>query len=170
MPIFGVQIIYGIIYIKKIIMKKSIKTGVLFCIFCSLLCLSSCNCHSSDKKAADEKGACCKKAADEKGACCKKAADENSLTIVANVTVQAEYKDELLKAFEKVVDATRKESGNISYDLYEDTSNPLRFTFVETWESQSAIESHNSSAHFLEFASAIEGKAGLDVSTLKQKF
>jgi quinol monooxygenase YgiN len=133
-------------------MKKSIKNGVLFSLLCSLLYLSSCTCHSSDKKAADEK-----------------VANENSLTIVANVTVIPEYKEELLQAFQKVVDATRKEPGNISYQLFEDTSNPLRFTFIETWESQSAIDSHNNSAHFQEFAATVDGKASLEVFVLKQK-
>jgi quinol monooxygenase YgiN len=134
-------------------MKKSIKNGVLFGIFCSVLCLVSCTCHSSDKKVAEEK-----------------VADKNSLTIVANVTVQPEFKDVLLQAFQKVVDGTRKEAGNISYNLYEDTSNPLRFTFVEIWKSQSAIDSHNNSDHFKEFAATVEGKAELEVSILKQKF
>lgn len=96
-----------------------------------------------------------------------KSGDE--LLIIANVTAKAEYKDELMKAFEKVVEGTRKEAGNVSYDLYVDTSNPLKFTIVEVWKSQDAINIHNETEHFKEFVKAVDGKADLDVKTLKQK-
>ncbi|MDR2927346.1 MAG: antibiotic biosynthesis monooxygenase [Cytophagaceae bacterium] len=94
---------------------------------------------------------------------------ENELTIVAHVRVYPEYKDELAPAFRAIVEGTRKESGNISYILYEDIDNPLNLTFVEEWKSKEAIEAHNKSVHFLEFAKAVEGKADLDVVVLKQK-
>jgi quinol monooxygenase YgiN len=93
-----------------------------------------------------------------------------TLTIVANVTVYPEFKDDMLPAIEAVVEATRREEGNISYDVFEDTANPLRFTFIENWKSQSAIASHNASAHFIEFAKALENKADLEAFTLKQKY
>jgi quinol monooxygenase YgiN len=91
------------------------------------------------------------------------------LLIIAHVTTKAEYKDELMKAFEKVVEGTRQEAGNISYDLYVDTSNPLKFTIVEQWKSQDAINIHNETSHFKEFVKAIDGKADLDVTVAKQE-
>jgi quinol monooxygenase YgiN len=84
--------------------------------------------------------------------------------------VYPEFKDELLPAIEAVVQATRQEEGNVSYDVYEDTSNPLRFTFIEHWKSQSAIDSHNASDHFIEFAKALENKADLEAFILKQTY
>jgi quinol monooxygenase YgiN len=96
-----------------------------------------------------------------------KSGDE--LLIIAHVTTKAEYKDELVKAFEKVVEGTRREAGNIAYDLYVDTSNPLKFTIVERWKSQDAINIHNETNHFKEFVKAIDGKADLDVKIMKQK-
>ncbi|NDV54545.1 antibiotic biosynthesis monooxygenase [Parabacteroides sp. 52] len=92
------------------------------------------------------------------------------LTIVAHVTVKSAYKDDLMKAFKTVVDATRKEAGNVSYVLLEDVNNPLKFTFVEVWKSQEAIDIHNNSDHFKAFVKAVEGKADLEVSVLKAKF
>jgi len=92
------------------------------------------------------------------------------LTIIAHVTAKAEYKAELLKAFQDVVEGTRKEPGNVSYVLCEHVDNPLKFTFVEVWKSPEAIEAHNNSAHFKKFAKAIEGKADLEVYTMKQKY
>ena len=98
------------------------------------------------------------------------AVQDESLTIVATIVVKSEYKDEVLKAIKTVVDATRKESGNIFYDVFEDVSNPLKFVFIETWKSQAAIDSHNKAAHFNDFVKAVEGKATLEASILRQKF
>ena len=94
--------------------------------------------------------------------------DKDELVIVAHITVKAENKDVLMKALEKVVAGTRTEAGNVAYDLYVDTSNPLKFTLIEVWKSQKAIDEHNQTAHFKEFVKAIEGKADLDVSVIKQ--
>ncbi|MDR1632199.1 MAG: antibiotic biosynthesis monooxygenase [Dysgonamonadaceae bacterium] len=95
---------------------------------------------------------------------------EEPLTIVATITMKPEFKAEILNAVKTVVDATRKEPGNIFYDVFEDVKNPLKLTFIETWKSQSAIDSHNNSAHFKAFVKAVEGKATLEASVLKQKF
>lgn len=95
---------------------------------------------------------------------------ENELVIVAHVTVKPGHIDELTKAFKAVVDGTRKEAGNVSYVLYEHADNPMKFTFVEVWKSQAAIDAHNSSAHFNDFVKAVDGKADLEVYTMKKKF
>jgi CRISPR-associated protein Cas8b1/Cst1 subtype I-B len=125
-------------------MKKNFIKGVLFCFFCSLFLFAS----FTEKQAVQDE----------------------TLTIVATVTVKPEFKDDVLKAIKTVVDATRKEPGNIFYDVFEDIKNPLKFVFIETWKSQAAIDSHNKSAHFNNFVKAVEGKATLEASTLRQKF
>ncbi|MDR1938270.1 MAG: antibiotic biosynthesis monooxygenase [Tannerellaceae bacterium] len=132
-------------------MKKGIKSSMLYGVFYSLLLLCSCTSGVKEQEAKEEVSA-------------------DKLTIVANVTVYPEFKDELLPVIEAVVEGTRKEAGNISYDVFQDTSNPLRFTFIEHWKSQSAIDAHNASAHFIEFAKAVENKATLEAFTLKQKY
>lgn len=91
------------------------------------------------------------------------------LKIVAVIVVKAAYQNELEKVFHTIVDETRKESGNVSYDLHQDTSNPLRYTILELWKSQAAIDEHNASAHFKTFVAAIEGKVeGLTVDIIKK--
>jgi len=125
-------------------MEKYLKKGVLFGIFCSLFLFSS---FTDNQDVGNE-----------------------TLTIVATVTVKPEYREDVLKAIKTVVDATRKEQGNIFYDVFEDVKNPLKFVFIETWKSQAAIDSHNQSAHFNNFVKAVDGKATLEANTLKQKF
>jgi quinol monooxygenase YgiN len=125
-------------------MKKHFKKGLLFGILCSLFLFGS----FTDKQVVNDE----------------------TLTIVASLTAKPEYKDDVLKAIKTVVDATRKETGNISYNVFEDVKNPLKFVFIEKWKSQAAIDSHNKSAHFNEFVKAVKGKADLEASILKQKF
>ncbi len=127
-------------------MKKLFTSGVLLVALCSMFLFSSFT-FAGEKSNQD-----------------------GELTIVANVTVKAEHKNDIMKAFKAVVDATRKEPGNVSYALYENVSDPLKFTFVEVWKSQQAIDEHNSSRHFNDFVKAVDGKADLEVLILKQKF
>ncbi|MDH6358439.1 putative quinol monooxygenase [Parabacteroides sp. PF5-9] len=96
--------------------------------------------------------------------------NEGELTIVAHVTVNAAYKSEVLKALEAVVEGTRKEEGNVAYVVWEDTSNSDKLTIIEVWKSQQAIDYHNNTDHFKAFVKAIEGKADLEVYTMKKKF
>jgi len=125
-------------------MKSYLKKGVLFGLFCSLFLFGS---FADNQAVKDE-----------------------TLTIVATITAKPEFKEDVLKAIKTVVDATRKETGSIFYDVYEDVNNPLRFVFIETWKSQEAIDSHNKSAHFTTFVKAVEGKATLEAGTFRQKF
>lgn len=91
------------------------------------------------------------------------------LKIVAVVIVKAAYQEELEKIFRTVVNETRKEAGNTSYDLHQDVSNPLKYTILEDWKSQEAINEHNQSTHFNAFVTAIEGKIeGLIVDVIKK--
>jgi quinol monooxygenase YgiN len=129
----------------------------MFTVFCSALAMFSCNCKTATKDEASKKSCCTQPTGEE-------------LIIVAHVLVHPEFKEELLNAFQAVVKGTHTEEGNISYDLYEDINNPLKFTFIEYWKSPAAIDAHNASAHFQEFAKAIEGKADLDVTTMKHKY
>lgn len=93
------------------------------------------------------------------------------LKIVATIIVKADCKDELIDAFHTIVDETRKEVGCVSYDLHQNVENPLKYTILEVWKSQQAIDAHNDSVHFKAFVAAIEGKVdGLTVDVLKQVY
>ena len=91
------------------------------------------------------------------------------LKIIAAIVVKAAYQEELEKVFHTVVDETRKETGNVSYDLHQDCQNPLKYTILEVWKSQAAIDEHNASTHFKAFVTAIEGKVdSLTVDVIKK--
>jgi quinol monooxygenase YgiN len=136
-------------------MKKSVNIYLMLCIMFSALVLSSCKTSPAGGEAQQVP------AANVTG---------QELIIVAHISVYPEHRDEILKALEAVVNGTRTESGNIAYTLYEDASNPLKFTIIEYWKSQQAINEHNSTTHFNEFVKIIGGKADLDVHTMKHKY
>lgn len=80
------------------------------------------------------------------------------ITIVARNIVKPGMRDAFLKAVEPLIAGSRAESGNISYDLYEDMADPSAFCFIEHWKDADAVAAHNASSHFAEW---VEKKGGL---------
>lgn len=93
------------------------------------------------------------------------------LKIVAVIVVKAAYQEDLKPLFHTIVNETRKESGNISYELHQDIKNPLKYIMLEVWESQEAIDEHNASAHFNAFVAAAQDKLdSLTVDVIKKVY
>lgn len=76
-------------------------------------------------------------------------------TIVARAEVLPGKEKEFMAQANLVIESTRKEAGNISYNLYQNPENPSSFLFYEEYTDQEAIAAHGSSAHFNAFAAAI---------------
>lgn len=95
----------------------------------------------------------------------------SELKIIATIVVKPEHKESVIKALHNVVDATRKEDGNVSYDLHQNISSDLSYTILEVWKSQEAINLHNDSSHFNEFKKAIDGKiSDLKIDIVKKVY
>ncbi len=94
-----------------------------------------------------------------------------TLKIIANIVVKKEFNDTVYSAMTKLVDCTRTESGCIYYALHRDTKNPFKYIMLETWESQSAIDSHNASEHFKEFSQFAKDKLEcIEVSIVEEMY
>ena len=74
---------------------------------------------------------------------------KNSLKVVAIAETSSDRADELKSICLGLIDPTRKEEGCISYDLYQDTSNPGRFTFIEEWQSKEHLDVHLKTPHLV---------------------
>ena len=146
-------------------MKRNIHLA--FICLAIMLAFGACNLKSA-KNTTEE--ACCVK--ESSAACCSeatKACCENALKIVATVTIKdAADKDAIEQALFAVVDGTRTEEGNISYELHQDINNPLVYVFIEVWKSQEAIDIHGATEHFKTFATAVDGKVDMAVNTVKK--
>lgn len=89
------------------------------------------------------------------------------ITIVAKNIIRQSKVEEFKVLAQKLINESRKESGCISYSLYEDSSNCKILTFIEEWKSEEAIKLHNNSEHFTsivpKFAELIESQSEINL-------
>ena len=71
--------------------------------------------------------------------------------IVATLTVKPETRAELIAAAKAAIAETRKEPGNIGYDMYESVTDQTKLVFVEQWESAEALVPHRKTDHMRAF-------------------
>ena len=76
------------------------------------------------------------------------------IVVLGHVTAKPDTYVEVLRLSQEHVARSRAEPGCIAHAVHQDTENPLRFVFVEEWESQAALW-----AHFAVPASRAFGKA-----------
>ena len=62
--------------------------------------------------------------------------------VVATLTIKPETRAEFIAAATACIKETRKEPGNIAYDLHESVTDPAKMVFVEQWENAEALVPH----------------------------
>lgn len=78
------------------------------------------------------------------------------ITITANFSVRSDCVEEFTKQAINVTRETRKERGNLSYRIYQSRTDKTKFTFIEEWQNDTAIEQHNCAKHFTDFLENIK--------------
>jgi len=71
--------------------------------------------------------------------------------VVATLSVKPETRAEFIAGATACINETRKEPGNIAYDLHESVTDPTRMVFVEQWENAEALVPHRATAHMKTF-------------------
>lgn len=74
-----------------------------------------------------------------------------SIRLIATHTAKPQQREALLAALEKNVRESRKEPGNVSFEVFEDITTPGIFYLIEDWRNKEAIEAHRESSHFKEY-------------------
>lgn len=69
------------------------------------------------------------------------------VTIMARITARAGSETTLRSVLQDLVAPSRKESGCVSYDLFENEDHPLEFVTVEQWLDQAAADAHLATPH-----------------------
>ena len=93
----------------------------------------------------------------------------SQLNIIATITIKPEYHEAFKPIFKRLVIGSRAEHGCVRYELNQSIENPNIYTVLETWQSQQAIDLHNTTPHFVEFANfAKEHVDGLSICIAKQ--
>jgi quinol monooxygenase YgiN len=77
------------------------------------------------------------------------------IVVVGRVSTDADRRDELVRAGQKVAAASRAEAGCIGYRLYADTEDANELVFVEEWDSDEALQRHFKTSHIAELMQAI---------------
>jgi quinol monooxygenase YgiN len=75
--------------------------------------------------------------------------EKNTLKVVAIAETSADKAEELKKVCMGLIEPTRKETGCIRYELYQDTAVPGRFTFIEEWQSKEHLDVHLKTPHLV---------------------
>jgi len=70
------------------------------------------------------------------------------IVLLAKSRLLEDKQQEFISVAEKLVKATREESGCVYYDLVQDAADEKVFYFVEKYRDEAALEAHKASAHF----------------------
>jgi len=89
--------------------------------------------------------------------------------VVATLTVKPEARAELIAGAKACIAETRKEPGNIAYDMHESVSDPTKMVFVEQWENAEALVPHRGTEHMKTFgriaAKCLSAPARIEIIT-----
>ena len=64
--------------------------------------------------------------------------------------------EEVKRLGTELVNASRNDNGNVSYDLFLSATRPLVMMFCETWKDEEVLKAHMASEHFTRLVPAIE--------------
>ncbi|MFP1721772.1 putative quinol monooxygenase [Lonsdalea quercina] len=91
------------------------------------------------------------------------------IRVVACLQAKPEYLKEITDAVTKAVEPSRKEAGNLQYDLHAEIDKPGAFVFIERWKNKAALETHEKTAHFQKLVADMEGKTvSVDIKLMTQ--
>lgn len=77
------------------------------------------------------------------------------IVITADFSVKKDYINDFVKLAAECTKHTKKEPGNLSYRVFAKRDDESKFTFIEEWANDTAIEKHGDSAHFRVFMAGI---------------
>ncbi len=78
--------------------------------------------------------------------------------IVYSVSVQVKegFEKDFIKACKANHKETRKESGNLRFDVIRNTDDPTLFMLYEVYRSDEAVKAHKETKHYKEWRNAVE--------------
>ena len=86
------------------------------------------------------------------------AANSQAISVVTHVdTVAAPQAPVLLK---RLAEASRREDGNVRFDVVQHTMRANHFTVIETWQSQKALDAHAAAAHTKQYRDELQPMTG----------
>jgi quinol monooxygenase YgiN len=75
---------------------------------------------------------------------------DKPFTLIVRIQVKEGAEKQFEAAFSKAIPASRKEKGNLAYDLNRDIQDPSRYLVYERWKDLAALEVHLKTPHLRE--------------------
>lgn len=79
------------------------------------------------------------------------------IVIAGTVSVRPDRREDAIRAALRVAEATRRETGCISYRFWNDLADPNLFLVFEEWESDEALARHFQTEHLRSFSAGMPG-------------
>jgi len=79
-----------------------------------------------------------------------------TLRVVARILALPDKVEEVRAVLSELIEPTRREQGCISYELLQNNADATDFTFVEEWESDSALDAHIATLHLQKAVAALQ--------------
>jgi len=79
---------------------------------------------------------------------------------ISHVDVIPPKKDDGVGALKTLADPTRKDNGNLRFDVYQQKARPNHFTVIEVWRNQKAADVHETGAHTKDFRKVLGSATG----------
>jgi quinol monooxygenase YgiN len=80
------------------------------------------------------------------------------MSITKRVTFIAKdgCEDKLKELLTAMVEPSKKENGCIFYDIFQYKNNPKKFSAIESWEDEKALNGHKNTKHYAIYKSSYE--------------
>ncbi len=82
---------------------------------------------------------------------------DSSLRVIAYAKAKIDQVEQVREILITLVDATRRESGCLNYELLQNHADPTDFVFVERWASPAAEQAHFMTPHLLAVLQQLTG-------------
>jgi len=83
-----------------------------------------------------------------------------AIYVVSHVDVGPPSRDKINAAFNALAGPTRKDAGNLRFDVLQQTNRTNHFTVVEAWRDQASDDAHELAAHTKQFRDALAPLTG----------
>ena len=80
--------------------------------------------------------------------------------VVTHVDVIPPRKDDAVGLLKSLGEASRRDDGNVRYEIVQQTNRPNHFTVIEIWNSREALDAHGMAPHVREFRDKLAPMSG----------
>ena len=77
------------------------------------------------------------------------------MSAVTHVDVPPPRKDETESLLKRLAEESRKDEGNVRYEVFQQTASRNHFTVFAVWKNRKAFDSHEMKAHTRQFREAL---------------